>query len=350
VDDSGPAAERLPLFPASWYLFGAARELRRGPCSRDLLGRRLVAYRTSTGRAVVLDGRCAHLGADLGAGCVVGDRLRCSFHNWEYEPDGRCAFVPALAYPPAFARQASFPVVERHGYVFFFNGPEPSFPLPFFPGEEISQHVAARPLRFEADAPWYLVNGNSFDAQHFLASHHRQLLDEPVVDCPHPFARRIRMTFGVVGHSLFDHLLRRYVGDRVAVSITSWGGTVLVVTGDFRRARSQMLAFIEPLDARHSAQNVLVYARRLLPGWLGRLLEPLRLAVRRRFTHAFMHGEFEELAGICYRPETVVPGDRVMIDFFRWVAGLPQAAPPADALPKPAAECTPVLARKEGFP
>jgi phenylpropionate dioxygenase-like ring-hydroxylating dioxygenase large terminal subunit len=63
---SPPAVERLPVFPASWYLFGAASKLRRGPFSRDLLGRRLVAYLTADGQPVVLDARCAHLGADLG--------------------------------------------------------------------------------------------------------------------------------------------------------------------------------------------------------------------------------------------------------------------------------------------
>src|SRR5207245_1715854 len=60
-----PDAERFPAYPVSWYLFGPSRQLRRGPVSRDVLGRRLVAWRTASGRAVVLDARCSHLGADL---------------------------------------------------------------------------------------------------------------------------------------------------------------------------------------------------------------------------------------------------------------------------------------------
>src|ERR1051325_2636728 len=129
-----PAPETLPLFPASWYMFGGAKELGNGPVSRDLLGRRLTAYRTEAGAWTVLDGRCAHLGADLGGGCGVGDDLRCAFHNWRYGPDGRCTEVPALAAPPAFARLRAYPCVERHGYLFFFNGPQPLFGLPFFDG------------------------------------------------------------------------------------------------------------------------------------------------------------------------------------------------------------------------
>src|SRR5262249_13349123 len=117
----------FPAYPSSWYLFCAARELRNGPLSRDLLGRRLVAFQTEGGRPVLLDARCAHLGADLGRGCVVGETLRCPFHHWAYGPDGRCTHIPAMPAVPAFARQMAYPVQERHGLVFVFNGPEPLF-------------------------------------------------------------------------------------------------------------------------------------------------------------------------------------------------------------------------------
>ena len=108
------------------------------------------------------------------------------------------------------------------------------------------------------------------------------------MDSPHPFSRRIRMTFRVVGHSISDRLLRCWIGDRVGVSITSWGGTVLIVTADFRHARSQMLSFIEPLDAEHSIQNVLVYANKLRLRTLGWLLDPFRLGVAPLF-HPRLH-------------------------------------------------------------
>ena len=79
---AAPAAEAFPAYPASWYLFGKSNEVRGQPMARALLGRRLVAYRTSAA-AVILDARCSHFGADLGQGCVVADRLQCPFHHWE---------------------------------------------------------------------------------------------------------------------------------------------------------------------------------------------------------------------------------------------------------------------------
>ena len=36
-----------------------------------------------------------------------------------------------------------------------------------------------------------------------------------------------------------------------------------------------------------------------------------------------MNNEFVELAGIRYRPHSLVESDAVMVDFFRWIADLP---------------------------
>ncbi|MFO1490839.1 MAG: Rieske 2Fe-2S domain-containing protein [Kiritimatiellia bacterium] len=35
------------------------------------------------------------MGADLGNGCVKGDRIVCPVHAWGFGPDGRCAHIPA---------------------------------------------------------------------------------------------------------------------------------------------------------------------------------------------------------------------------------------------------------------
>src|SRR6185295_4645439 len=52
VGRAPPAAEFAP-YPASWYLFSAGADLARGPVSKSMLGGRLVAFRTQSGRAIV---------------------------------------------------------------------------------------------------------------------------------------------------------------------------------------------------------------------------------------------------------------------------------------------------------
>jgi nitrite reductase/ring-hydroxylating ferredoxin subunit len=328
---AAPPASRFPVYPASWYLFGRSQELRHGPVSKRILGRRLAAYRTADGRAVVLDAHCAHLGADLGRGCVVGDRIQCPFHHWEYGPDGRCAHIPAQADIPRFARQTCYPVEERHGFLFVFNGRQQLFPLPFFIGARAEDFVAGRPFRFVFDCPWFMLAANGFDLEHFRAVHDRTLIAPPEVDCPAPFARRMHYTADVTGDSVFDRLLRRFVGRQVDVTITSWGGPFILVTGDFGHARSRMVIASQPVAADRTLVEVIVFARR---GrfWPARwALQPLTLEVRRMFTRGFMRDDIDRISGVRYNPHTLIEGDRLMIEFFHWVVSLPQGLPGAGA-------------------
>jgi nitrite reductase/ring-hydroxylating ferredoxin subunit len=287
-----------------------------------MLGKTLVAFRTAGGHLAVLDGRCAHLGADLGRGFVAGEAIRCPFHHWEYGPDGRCTHVPNVTAVPDFARQMSYPAVERHGHVFFFNGPEPLFPLPFFLDCRPEDFVAGRPFRFVAECSWFMLAANGFDVAHFQAVHDRTLLGPGVVDCPAPLARRMRYRARVTGRSVFDRLIRWAAGDKVEVAITNWGGPLILVTGSFRRARSYILIATHPLPAGRTQAEVLVFAPR--GGALAAPLRPLGLWVRRLFTRAFMQDDIDRLGGIRYNPTGLIETDRELTEFFRWVAALPR--------------------------
>ena len=324
----GPAQPMLStngigVRPACWYFFGSSRELEGGPVSKELLGRRLVAYRPAPGQVAVLDARCSHLGADLGLGRVVGERLQCPFHAWEYGPDGRCVRIPGIAVVPPFARQRAYPAIERHGQIFFFNGSQPLFPLPFFGGERPEDFVAASPLFFRAECPWYMVAANGFDAQHLNPIHGRALLSPPQIDEPAPRARRIRYRSRVTGRSRYDWMLRRFVGETVEVSISNWGGSLILVTAFFRRAQSYILFSVLPVAARSSQVAMIVFLRRAA-GLAGSLLAPLTLWIRQRFSRAFVAGDFEQLAGIDYNPASLVAGDRELADFFAWLTHVPR--------------------------
>jgi phenylpropionate dioxygenase-like ring-hydroxylating dioxygenase large terminal subunit len=93
----------------------------------------------------------------LGRGRVVGGSIQCPFHHWEYGANGRCTRIPMTTTIPAFAQQKCYPAQERHGFLFFFNGREPLFPLPFFFDESPDEFVAGKPFRFLGDCTWYML-------------------------------------------------------------------------------------------------------------------------------------------------------------------------------------------------
>jgi aminopyrrolnitrin oxygenase len=323
-----PDARDLPARPATWYLFCRSRDLLRGPVSKVILQRRLVAYRTEAGRVSVLDATCAHLGADLGRGKVIGDEIECPYHQWKYSSHGRCVHPhrPDASAAPCLR---SYPAVERHGHVFFFFGPRPLFPLPFFPGCDPAQFVASVPFVFEAGCSWFMLAANAFDAQHFRAVHDRKLLSAPQVDCPAACARRMRFEAEVVGTSVFDRLLKTLVGKSVSTSITSWGGPFVLVEGAFGKAHSRLLVASQPLDENRTLCEVMVFAPKCRGVW-GAAADWVNLSVRRRFTQAFLQKDTDKLSGIRYQPQGLTADDSELIAYFHWLTTLPRSEYEAD--------------------
>ncbi|HEY3914059.1 MAG TPA: Rieske 2Fe-2S domain-containing protein, partial [Verrucomicrobiae bacterium] len=314
---------QFPAYPASWYLFCHTSELSR-PISKRILGRQLVAFRTRSGKVCVMAAHCSHMSADLGCGTVIGESIQCPFHNWKYGPDGVCNHIPGANSIPAFARQASYPVEERHGYVFFFNGAKPLFPLPFFFDADPSDFSAGKVFSYISDCNWFTNAAHGFDTQHFDAVHDRKLTAPPQVDCPHPFARRNRYRAEVLGRTKLDKLLKISAGRNVEITITNWGGTFVVLTGDFDHAQSRFIIVTRPLDDDKTLCEGIVFAPRLKNAFFRASAQPLVLAIRRFFTYGYLKDEADRLLGTSYNPATVIPQDRDMIDFFNWVIALPQ--------------------------
>ena len=320
-----PAAEEFPAYPVSWYLFCRSRELDEKPLSQRILGRQLVAFRTASGQVAVMDGHCAHLGADLGCGSVVGETIRCPFHHWRYGTDGVCQSVPGAGQVPAFARLRTYPVEERHGYVFFFNGGEPLFPLPFMLDADPADFIAGEVFHYVADCTWFMNSAHAFDTQHFAAVHDRRLLAPPSVDCPAPFARRNSYRAEVIGQTIFDRILRAVAGRTVNITLTIWGGNIGVITADFGRVRSGFLMTMQPLENGQTLCHGIVYARR--GQGLRGIFDALNLWVRRLFTFGYLADEARRLRGTRYNPASLGPVDNDMIEYFQWAVSMPQSAP-----------------------
>ncbi len=311
--------EDFALAPNSWYYLGHVSELDR-PLRFELPnGQSFVAFRTASGRCSVLSSRCSHMGADLARGCVVGEHLACPLHGWEYSTDGRCARIPVTTDIPALARQKSYPVEERSGHVFFFNQVEARFPLPFFEDTAPAGLLAAPRFEFTVDAPWYLVSANGFDLQHFRVAHDRTLCSEPVMDSPHPFARRLRARFKVTGDSWFDRLTRTFSGDEVAMEVTNWCGNFVLVTARFPRTTTCGLVSFVPLPSGRTLVRDLVWISRR-GSVLGRmLLDPADARIRRHFIREFVRSDVDRSAGLRYERARMIEADRVLVEYVDWL-------------------------------
>jgi len=98
-----------------------------------LCGEDLVIFKDENGRYGLLARGCPHRGTDLAFGRLEGGGLRCAFHGWLFDVDGKCLETPAEPDGSnlcANIRQKSYPVVERSGILFAYMGPgePPAFP------------------------------------------------------------------------------------------------------------------------------------------------------------------------------------------------------------------------------
>lgn len=122
--------ERLPQpIPYGWYFVRYSDELQPGEViPLRYFGGDLVLFRTRSGRAVLLDAFCPHLGAHLGhGGKVDGDSIRCPFHGWGFDATGRCTNVPYARRIPPRATQScirSYPMQEKNQVIWAWYHPE----------------------------------------------------------------------------------------------------------------------------------------------------------------------------------------------------------------------------------
>lgn len=333
--EPAPHADQFPTYPTSWYLFCRSKDVGDKPLSKSFLGKHLVAYRTSRGKLIVMDARCSHLGSDLGAGTVVGDTIKCPFHDWEYAADGRCTRIPAQREIPDFARQTCYPAEERNGLIFIFNDEVPLFPLPFFADCLPDELMPSRPFGTVLDCPWYVSGANAFDLQHFRAAHDRRLVSEPVTDQPSPYSFRALGVFAVEGHSVQDRITRKFAGDQVSLGITDWCGSLSFATAQFARTSTYGLVAREPLPDGKVHVQVIVFARRSSNILFQRLLDPIHLEVRRHFIKTFLTADAIRLNGVRYQPERLIEADRDMIEYYQWLAETCQLASSKHGISRP---------------
>jgi nitrite reductase/ring-hydroxylating ferredoxin subunit len=98
-----------------------------------LLGEDLVIFRDETGRHGLIGRACPHRGTDLAFGRLEDGGLRCAFHGWLFDVEGRCLDTPAEPEGSQLCRnirQTAYPVIERSGILFAYLGPgaPPAFP------------------------------------------------------------------------------------------------------------------------------------------------------------------------------------------------------------------------------
>ncbi len=77
-----------------WHPVGLSTHATATPRAVRMLGEDLVLFRDGTGRPGLVWARCCHRGTTLYYGKVEERGIRCCYHGWLYDVEGRCLEQP----------------------------------------------------------------------------------------------------------------------------------------------------------------------------------------------------------------------------------------------------------------
>jgi len=130
---TGPDQPAGALLRRYWQPIALARELTDKPLAVRVMGEDLVLFRDEAGRLGLMGLLCPHRCADLSYGRIEDGGLRCLYHGWLFDVNGRCLEQPAEPAESAYKHEVtnpSYPCHEAAGVIFAYMGPgeAPLFP------------------------------------------------------------------------------------------------------------------------------------------------------------------------------------------------------------------------------
>ena len=166
-----------------WQPIGAAVDLENKWTKRvRLLGEDLVIFKDRQGRLGLIAEQCPHRRASFAHGIPTENGIRCPYHGWEYNAQGKCIHQPNEQDKCAFRDKVStdaYPVQEMGGMLFAYMGPQPQPLLPRWDGF-VAQGTIRIMGRTILPINWLQIMENSLDPVHteWLHGHHYEFLKE----------------------------------------------------------------------------------------------------------------------------------------------------------------------------
>jgi phthalate 4,5-dioxygenase len=131
---TGAGSAMGDYFRRFWLPVALSRELPGPDCPPirvQMMGECLIAFRNSQGTVGLVEPKCAHRGADLFFGRNEEGGIRCIYHGWKYDVQGKCIDLPNV--PPGAAYHdnisiKAYPTKEFGEIVWAYLGPAERMP------------------------------------------------------------------------------------------------------------------------------------------------------------------------------------------------------------------------------
>lgn len=170
----------------AWYAAAWDVEVHRSLLARTICNRPIVLYRKLDGTPVALADACWHRLLPLSLGTLHGDGVICGYHGLEFDDSGRCVYMPSQETINPSACVKSYPLVERHRFVWLWMG-EPARADPaLIPDLHWNDDPdwAADGKYIHAECDYRLVVDNLMDLTHETYVHGSSIGNRAVAEAP----------------------------------------------------------------------------------------------------------------------------------------------------------------------
>ena len=184
----------MPFLKDCWYVAAWDHDLLGDSLlNRTICGQSIVFFRTAAGLPVALHNKCCHRHAPLHMGRKEGDCIRCMYHGLKYDATGRCVEIPGQDSIPAKLAQRSFPVVQRHRWIWIWMGDPARADETLIPDTSLMSDPAWRwkpsYLHYKASQPH--IADNLLDFSHLSFVHEKTFGGSPDIAEARPEVSRI---------------------------------------------------------------------------------------------------------------------------------------------------------------
>ena len=262
---AGPGTPMGELFRRYWHPVAAVSQMKeRNTFQVKILGEDLVLYKDRSGGYGLVEPHCPHRKMSMMYGIPEEDGIRCAYHGWRFDKQGRCIEQPYddTEDPEGRFKQKvrikSYPIQELGGLLLAYLGPLPEPLLP--PWDLFVMDGAMREVGYSVvPCNWLQIMENSLDPVHveWLHQHMRNYVLDKLAK---PEKKRKQQVHKKVGFDEFEHGIgKRRIIEGESEEDDDWKIGHPVVFPNFLEERHKKSTRVSnPRSARRQAHGLLV--------------------------------------------------------------------------------------------
>ncbi|MEO1427463.1 MAG: aromatic ring-hydroxylating dioxygenase subunit alpha [Cyanobacteria bacterium J06633_8] len=306
-----------------WYIVCPIREITVNQAKSFVVcGQKIVVFRGKDKKIRALDAYCPHLGTDLAIGKVDGNLIRCFFHHWAFDGEGKCQDIPCQSNIPAKAKLQSYATAEKYGFIWVYPDSEAPEQVAEFDELKNKSLLFKYDKAFERNCHHHICMMNGIDAQHLQTVHKLNIKMDLFLD-KNQSGNIIDFTLaGEFPKTTFrEKIARKILGNYYEYTMRYADGCLGLLT-IMKKVKFMpplyMIYAYTPLDSRKT-KILPIYITKKRPGLIGYCISRFLLLMT-KLAYYFLRGEDGIIYdNIRYNPNAILNIDEPLVKYMSYV-------------------------------